>query len=135
MGCIVVSARDFNDWRAYSASLLSKSRDSDELPRSTIDILLKRCREAVATIARWTPGEQEQQDMSNELWNIFTEAVQLAKFLRVQRAQWSIRFPFANSLTQHGAQTGGLLGKCFQFDLEYLTDLEKGKSLMNRKGH
>jgi hypothetical protein len=56
--------------------------------------------------------------MSNELWNIFTEAVQLSKLLRVQRAQWSIRFPFANYLTQHGAQTDNLLGKYFQFDLE-----------------
>jgi hypothetical protein len=134
VGCVVVPARDFNDWRAYSASLLLKTNALEELPGSTVDILWQRCREAILTISRWTSGEREQeQNMSTELWNIFTEAVHLSKLLRVQRAQWSIRFPFADPSTQHDFQERHLLGKHLGLDVEHFTDLGKGLGMMRRK--
>jgi hypothetical protein len=48
--------------------------------------------------------------MSTELWNIFNEAVQFSKLLRVQRAQWSIRFPFVDRSKQNEPQAGHGLG-------------------------
>jgi hypothetical protein len=48
--------------------------------------------------------------MSTELWNIFNEAVQFSKLLRVQRAQWSIRFPFVDRSNQNKPQAGSGLG-------------------------
>ncbi|KAL2060459.1 hypothetical protein VTL71DRAFT_9490 [Oculimacula yallundae] len=88
-----VSPKDFNDWRAYSASLLSKSLKSEDLPSSTIDYLWKLCSEVMETARVWCSGPQDQQKMAAELLNIFSEAVHFVRLLRTQRAQWSLRFP------------------------------------------
>ncbi|KAH7357224.1 hypothetical protein BKA65DRAFT_475009 [Rhexocercosporidium sp. MPI-PUGE-AT-0058] len=88
-----VAPRDFNDWRAYSATLLWKSRTSDDLPASTHEYLWKLCSEVMSTAGLWCPAPHDQQKMASELLNIFSDAVHFVRLLRTQRAQWSLRFP------------------------------------------
>ncbi|CAG8962467.1 hypothetical protein HYFRA_00014197 [Hymenoscyphus fraxineus] len=88
-----VNPKDLNDWRAYSASLLWKSRVSDNFPASTHDYMWKLCGEIMETAGIWCPDHHERDKLAAELFNIFSEAVHFVRLLRVQRAQWSLRFP------------------------------------------
>ena len=52
-------------------------------------------------IQKWTDGLDKEnmssENMSSELQKIFSEAVEFSKLIRMQRANWSVRFPLYSS--------------------------------------
>ncbi|KAF4617075.1 hypothetical protein G7Y89_g15074 [Cudoniella acicularis] len=87
--CITV--RDFHDWRAYTASLLSKAT-SDVIP-STDEYLLDLVSEMMTVLSNWSKGPEVHDKMAAELEDILRSAIEFSKLLRVQRASWSVRYP------------------------------------------
>ena len=91
-----VTQRAFNDWRAFTADLLSKSladkKGPDENARQAV---LDAMYEVMDLVTPWcvTGDRIALRAHEDRLEKIFTEAAQLAQFLRRQRALWSTRFP------------------------------------------
>ncbi|KAF2264556.1 hypothetical protein CC78DRAFT_544065 [Lojkania enalia] len=89
--------RAFNDWRAFTTELLSKALKNeaykaDEQMRKAV---ARAVGEVMEVVSLWsdTSDPKKLQTYEVELSKVFTGAVQLAQFLRRQRALWSIRFP------------------------------------------
>lgn len=98
----LITQRAFNDWRAFTADLLSKTSSGNT--DKSVDSMQKAVQDAVNEVmdlvTPWcvTGDHDALRGYADRLQKIFTEAVQLAQFLRRQRALWSIRFPLRPSL-------------------------------------
>ncbi|KAF2870467.1 hypothetical protein BDV95DRAFT_61165 [Massariosphaeria phaeospora] len=98
-----VSYRAFNDWRAFTAELLTKA---DTHPASLRDhphaspAIFDAAQHVMDVVAPWSNSHDPKtlKGAQNQLCIIFDEAVRFAQFLRRQRALWSIRFPSRKKL-------------------------------------
>ncbi|KAF1830152.1 hypothetical protein BDW02DRAFT_583095 [Decorospora gaudefroyi] len=91
-----ITHRAFNDWRAFTADLVSKTLSSQKAVSENAGQAIQNGLEAVmAVVTPWcvTSDHEALRSHQDRLYKIFAEAVQLAQFLRCQRALWSIRFP------------------------------------------
>lgn len=119
----LITHRAFNDWRAFTADLLSKSiadnnqKSDDETHRVVQDAV----NDVMDLVVPWCISSDRDalNGYGDRLYKIFLEAVELAQFLRRQRALWSIRFPSRPSLPDM-PETGPLM-----FDPEKMRD-DKG---------
>lgn len=98
----VITHRAFNDWRAFTADLLSRttSEDSQKSKDRTREAVQDAVHDVMDLVKPWciTAEHDALRGYAERLHKIFTEAVQLAQFLRCQRALWSIKFPSRPSL-------------------------------------
>ncbi|KAH7081491.1 hypothetical protein BKA63DRAFT_210163 [Paraphoma chrysanthemicola] len=94
----VISYRSFNDWRAFTAELLTKAVATDSLHEKSDDRARRIVREAVSdvmdVVRPWhvTGDPEDVRADEDQLYRIFRDAAQFAQLLRRQRALWSIRF-------------------------------------------
>jgi hypothetical protein len=87
-----VSSRAFNDWRAFTNELLSKSFKDEFIIDGAQAFIRPRAVEVMDVIWPWAIPETEAE-LVDSLCEIFAEAVRLSQFLRRQRACWTVRFP------------------------------------------
>ncbi|KAH8690416.1 hypothetical protein GQ44DRAFT_765478 [Phaeosphaeriaceae sp. PMI808] len=92
-----ISYREFNDWRAFTAELLSKAlvnepHKAEEQMRKSVE---KAVRDVMDIITPWCDASDPEvlQTYEVDFNKLFTSAAHLAHSLRRQRALWSIRFP------------------------------------------
>ena len=82
----VISHRDLHDWRALTATLISRL-DTHEGTETAIAACSTRI---MSLVANWVAAE-DQGKLEDELRMILSDAVDLSRTLRRQRAFWSIR--------------------------------------------
>jgi hypothetical protein len=104
--------RTFNDWRAFTADLLSKtiSGNPKQTEQRTRDSVQYAVNQVMDLVTPWCVKDDRDalRGYKDTLEETFLDAVQLAKFLRCQRALWSIRFPSQLSLATF-PETGPLM--------------------------
>ncbi|KAF2034236.1 hypothetical protein EK21DRAFT_108275 [Setomelanomma holmii] len=94
----LISHRSFNDWRAFTAELLSKAIVAEGFNEKSDERTRRLAKEAVSdvmeVVAPWhVSGDSEElRADEDKLYRIFVDAVHFARKLRRQRALWSIRF-------------------------------------------
>jgi hypothetical protein len=94
----VVSQRSFNDWRALTAQLLSDATQfssQEERIRYQSEFAAQQ---VMSLVHSWTEVSKAQE-LGSQLASIFQEASLFAKFLRQQRALWTLRLPTMVSRT------------------------------------
>lgn len=81
-----------NDWRAWTAELLSTTSSEQFLEHSSQPTVREAAKEAMSLISPLAPPEQVQK-LEQSLADIYKKAVRFAQHSRRQRAVWSVRFP------------------------------------------
>ncbi|KAF1995327.1 hypothetical protein P154DRAFT_580897 [Amniculicola lignicola CBS 123094] len=92
----LVTHRAFNDWRAFTADLLSKTLvGKTSAEENAMNAVQSAVYEVMDLVRPWCVTGDHDSLLAHEdrLRRIFIEAVQFAQYLRRQRALWSARFP------------------------------------------
>ena len=85
-----VSARELHDWRAFTATLLSKVIATNT-GGTDVEAYLDRCAQLIIDPIRTWVQPGGEHDMKAKLIPIMKRAVEVSRLLRCQRACWSIR--------------------------------------------
>ena len=88
----VVSQRDLHDWRALTATLISKLNSSSNTGKGMEARVTECGRRIMSLIGIWVAVEDRRM-LEDELLVILLQAVKLSQTLRCQRACWSVRHP------------------------------------------
>lgn len=86
-----ISYRELNDWRAFTAELLSKAQRSCSLEGAAVDDLKTSLNTVRNMMQTWIAPERSEAHF-DALFDIMRQAVSLSQFFRRQRACWSVRF-------------------------------------------
>ncbi|KAF2200938.1 hypothetical protein GQ43DRAFT_432074 [Delitschia confertaspora ATCC 74209] len=86
-----IPPKSFNDWRALTTTLLSKT-SSTNLPTMSTAQITAAAQDVLSLVSVWAPSDRHK-DLLDSLIGIFTEAILLSQLLRRQRALWYVRFP------------------------------------------
>lgn len=81
-----------NDWRAFTAELLSKLGPNEQQMTNVYDFARVHAKDIMDLMAPWGDPKAISENY-DALVAIFVDATKLAQFLRRQRACWSVRFP------------------------------------------
>ncbi|KAF2501748.1 hypothetical protein BU16DRAFT_613586 [Lophium mytilinum] len=84
----------FNDWRAFTIELLSKTYRDNGLTDNARTQITSAAREIMSLIGVWAAPERHIE-LENKLISIFEDAIKLSQLLRRQRALWHFSFPQA----------------------------------------
>ncbi|KAL9118988.1 MAG: hypothetical protein Q9187_004458 [Circinaria calcarea] len=84
--------RMLNDWRAWTAELLSKTIDDQMLRASSQTAIMDSVHEVMGFVGHLAQPSKAQE-LATGLCDIYVEAVRFAQLLRQQRAIWSVHFP------------------------------------------
>lgn len=106
-----VTHRAFNDWRAFTVDLLSKALPGKQSAGENVTQAVQNAvQDVMDLVSHWCVTDDHDALLVYEdrLRKIFIEAVQLAQFLRQQRALWSARFP-CRPLLPGQQETGPLM--------------------------
>ncbi|KAF2815179.1 uncharacterized protein BDZ99DRAFT_549751 [Mytilinidion resinicola] len=85
-------AHTFNDWRAFTIDLLSKTYTDKGLTDNGSIQIISAAREIMSFIGVWASPERHDE-LEDGLIAIFEDAIWLSQLLRRQRALWYVRFP------------------------------------------
>ncbi|RDI80094.1 hypothetical protein Vi05172_g9926 [Venturia inaequalis] len=96
-GSTVISKRKVHDWRALTAELLSKTSGQGSQSKATQEHLRNMVKDVMSVVAPWTnhpcEGGQTLDNLSDQLFMTYLDAVNFSQLLRRQRACWSVKFP------------------------------------------
>ena len=95
-----ISDHQFHDWRALTATLISKQSGSSRTGKGMESHVTNCGLQILAVVGRWAP-EEKHEGLREGLQSIIFQAVKLSQMLRCQRASWSIRN--AELASDHGA--------------------------------
>jgi hypothetical protein len=91
-----VNPRAFNDWRAFTVGLLSRTiKDTikeERLTERSNEQIKISVQDVMSTVRAWA-SPLKLRDLEDSLNAIFAEAIELSQFLRRQRALWYVQFP------------------------------------------
>ncbi|KAL8668799.1 MAG: hypothetical protein Q9168_006580 [Polycauliona sp. 1 TL-2023] len=94
----VVSTREFQDWRVLTTTLVSRFDGWSKTGQGMESHVTECCGRIMEVVGPWV-GKRERRSREEELLVILFSAVSLAKTLRCQRAQWSVRHVIIASAT------------------------------------
>ncbi|MCJ1353368.1 MAG: hypothetical protein MMC33_003354 [Icmadophila ericetorum] len=94
-----ISYRELNDWRAFTATLLSKAETNLNIQADSQAYIKQKAQNILDPIRDWAT-RQSSPRLEEDLRNILAEALKLSQILRCQRASWSIKpFPTPQHLS------------------------------------
>lgn len=99
----LIAPRDFHDWRAYTAALVSRA-SPNAIP-SADDYISKLVSHIISVLRSWSKGAAVYEEMGRDLMVIFKSAVDFSMLLRVQRVVWSVRYPNYNLVVKPAINT------------------------------
>lgn len=88
----LISDRDLHDWRALTATLISRLNTFNKPDEDNETGITACSRRIMSMVANWVASE-DQGMLEDGLQKILSDAVKLSQTLRCQRAFWSIRQP------------------------------------------
>ncbi len=86
----LISYRDLHDWRALTATLISRLDTYNRTDGGTEAGVAACNTRIMSLVANWVAAE-DQGKLEDGLRKILSDAVELSQTLRCQRASWSIR--------------------------------------------
>ena len=86
----LILVRDFHDWRALTATLISRLNTYNQKDEGTETGTTPCSTRIMSLVANWVAAE-DQGKLEDGLLEILSDAVKLSQTLRCQRAFWSIR--------------------------------------------
>ena len=105
-----ISQRDLHDWRALTATLISKLDASSRTGKGMEARVTECVRRIMSLVGNWVAGE-DFKALEEDLEVILFQAVKLSQTLRCQRACWSVRH--LGSATHGSSNTGYADGPIF----------------------
>ncbi|KAK0512043.1 hypothetical protein JMJ35_005171 [Cladonia borealis] len=108
----LISYRDLHDWRALTATLISRLGTYNKTDESTEMGITACSRRIMSLVAIWVAAEDRRM-LEDGLQKILSDAVELSQTLRCQRAFWSIRL--AGSFVDR-TLNAGRVGSLLYFD-------------------
>jgi len=88
-----ITARELNDWRAFTVSLLSRTEPVPKMQERTYTVARAIASQLMAMISEWAKPTENRQTLESSMTVILQKALGFAMEMRKQRASWSVELP------------------------------------------
>ena len=87
-----ITAREYNDWRAFTVSLVSRLEVKDE--QQAYPCAIQYASELMDMLSGWAKRNEPRERLERGLISIFQKGIEMALEVRKQRACWTVDLPY-----------------------------------------